>query len=195
MPIPPNIQTIIDGYTSNLSVRYPPYNLFRLSEGWATSGDADSDTTPNSYIYSNGTEFIVGNFAYSNIPLTTPFDGHDLWYHVFEENETDLEYSVQINALGEVVDISGLVTIFRLSEGDSVSDPGKVCIKPSSATLVYLSGINIIIGNTLYNDEGLSRTFSGGDLYYNVYTRTEQPLNYFIQIDNNGLVLDKINCE
>ena len=98
MPIPENIQTIISGYTSNLSVRYPPYNLFRLSTGWATSGEANSDTTPNSYIYSDGTEFIVGNFAYSNIPLTTAFNGQDLWYHIFQEDETDLDEKIIVDS-------------------------------------------------------------------------------------------------
>jgi hypothetical protein len=190
MAIPENIQTIINGYTSNLSVRYPSYNLFRLSDGWATSGEAESDTTPNSYIYSDGAEFIVGNFAYSNIPLTTSFDGQDLWYHIFQEDETDLEYSVQINTSGEVVDITGQITQFILSTGGLDS---KVCNLPVD-TPIYTASDRIDIGDVIYQDDRLSRTFDGSDLYYNVYDRTENPLNYFIQIDRNGLVLDKINC-
>jgi hypothetical protein len=194
MAIPENIQAIIDGYISNLSVRYPPYYLFRLSTGWSTSGEAESDTTPNSYIYSDGSEFIVGNFAYSNIPLTTSFDGQDLWYHIFQEDETDLEYSVQINTSGEVVDITGQITSFILSIGGVDSTPGKVCNLPVD-TPIYTASDRIDIGDVMYTDDRLSRTFAGSDLYYNVYDRTENPLNYFIQIDRNGLVLDKINCE
>jgi hypothetical protein len=194
MPIPENIQTIINGYTSNLSVRYPPYNLFRLSEGWVTSGEAESDTTPNSYIYSDGAEFIVGNFAYSNISQTTSFNGQDLWYHIFQEDETDLEYSVQINTSGEVVGITGQITPFILSTGGADSTPGKVCILPA-ITLIYAASGSINIGDVIYQDDRLSRTFDGSDLYYNVYDQSESPLLYFIQIDINGLVLDKINCE
>ena len=194
MAIPPNIQTIINAYTSNLSVRYPPYYLFRLSTGWGTSEDAESDTTPNSYIYSDGSEFIVGNFAYSNIPLTTSFDGQDLWYHIFQEDETDLEYSVQINTSGEVVDITGQITPFILSTGGADSTPGKVCNLPA-ITLIYAASGSINIGDVIYTDDSLSRTFDGSDLYYNVYDQSGSPLNYFIQIDSDGLVLDKINCE
>jgi hypothetical protein len=158
-----------------------------------TSGEAESDTTPNSYIYSNNEEFIVGNFAYSNIPLTTSFDGQDLWYHIFQEDETDLEYSVQINSSGEVVDITGQITPFRLSDGGGDSTPGKVCALPAK-TLIYAASGSINIGDIIYTDDRLTRTFNGSNLYYNVYDRVETPLNYFIQIDSNGLVLDKINC-
>ncbi len=192
MAIPPNIQTIIDGYTSNLSVRYPPYNLFRLSTGWATSGEANSDTTPNSYIYSDGTEFIVGNFAYSNIPLTTSFDGHDLWYHIFQEDETDLGYSVQINTSGEVVDISLGVVEFLISTffGDSLG----ACKTNESSISVYTNDPNYEINSVIYTDQQLTIRFPGKG-WYKIFNSSGVSLDFSIQIDRDGIIRDKTACE
>lgn len=196
MAVPEIVQTKIDSYINNtLRPRYPQYYLFRLSTGWATSAEADADTTYTSYVYSDGENvFEVGNFAFTNISQTTPFAGGDLWYHVFSEDKTDLDYSVQISNVGEVIDQSNQVTIFILSDGSSDNTPGKVCIAPSQ-TLVYNTSTDFIIGSYTYTDIRLTRVFDGNNLYYNVYNRNESLSGYFVQISSLGEVLDKINCK
>jgi hypothetical protein len=193
MPIPENIQTIISGYTSNLSVRYPPYNLFRLSTGWATSGEANSDISPNSYIYSNGSEFIVGNFAYSNIPLTTAFNGQDLWYHIFQEDETDLEYSVQINTSGEVVDISLGVVEFWVSL--PFQDEGSACLSNKTEWIVYTNDPNYGIGSVLYTNQSLTTPLDRGG-WYKIFDSAKVSLGFSILVsDNTGIIQNKFECK
>lgn len=192
MPIPPNIQTIIDGYTSNLSVRYPPYNLFRLSTGWATSGEANSDTAPNSYIYSDGAEFIVGNFAYSNIPLTTAFNGQDLWYHIFQEDETDLEYSVQINTSGEVVDISLGIVEFLITTFFASSI--EACRINEISISVYTNDPNYEINSIIYTNQSLTRPLVGKG-WYKIFNSSGVSLDFSILIDGDGIIRDKTACK
>jgi hypothetical protein len=192
MPIPPNIQTIIDGYTSNLSVRYPPYYLFRLSDGWATSGEANSDTTPNSYIYSDGTEFIVGNFAYSNIPLTTAFNGRDLWYHVFQEDETDLEYSVQINTSGEVVDISLGVVEFLITTFFASSIAA--CKINEISISVYTNDPNYEINSIIYTNQSLTTPLVGKG-WYKIFNSSGVSLDFSIEVNRDGIITDKTSCQ
>jgi hypothetical protein len=192
MAIPPNIQTIINGYTSNLSVRYPSYYLFRLSTGWATSGGANSDISPNSYIYSNGAEFIVGNFAYSNIPLTTAFNGQDLWYHIFQEDETDLEYSVQINTSGEVVNISLGVVEFLITTFFSSSITA--CKINEISISVYTNDPNYEINSIIYTNQSLTTPLVGKG-WYKIFNSSGVSLDFSISIDRDGIIIDKTACE
>ena len=195
MPIPEIVQNKINSIKSSLEVRYPPYYLFRISDGYVTSSEADADTTYTSYVYSDGVDtFETGNFSFTNISQTTPFAGGDLWYHAFSEDTTDLEYSVQISNTGEVLDQSNQVTIFKLSDPEGTGDPGKVCILPPT-TIVYNTSTNFRIGSYTYTDSRLTRPFVGKNGYYNVYDRFESPTGYFVQISSLGEVLDKINCE
>ena len=196
MAVPEIVQNKIDNYINNtLRPRYPQYYLFRISDGYATSSEADADTAYTSYVYSDGVNvFETGNFAFTNISQTTPFSGGDLWYHAFSEDTIDLEYSVQISNTGEVIDQSNQVTIFILSNGGGDATPGKVCILPPT-TIVYNTSTDFRIGSYTYTDDILTRPFEGLNLYYNVYDRFESPTGYFVQISPLGEVLDKINCE
>jgi hypothetical protein len=196
MAVPEIVQTKIDSYINNtLRPRYPQYYLFRISDGYVTSSEADADTTYTSYVYSDGVDtFETGNFSFTNISQTTPFAGGDLWYHAFSEDTTDLEYSVQISNTGEVLDQSNQVTIFILSDPEGTGDPEKVCILPPK-TIVYNTSTDFRIGSYTYTDSRLTRPFVGKNGYYNVYDRFESPTGYFVQISSLGEVLDKINCE
>lgn len=196
MAVPEIVQNKIDSYINNtLRPRYPQYYLFRISDGYVTSSEADADTTYTSYVYSDGVNaFETGNFAFTNISQTTPFAGGDLWYHVFSEDTTDLYYSVQISNIGEVTDQSNQVTIFILSNGVMDGTPSKLCDEPST-TLVYNTSRNFTIGSYTYDDSGLTRPFEGLNLYYNVYNSNESLAGYIVQISSLGEVLNKINCE
>ena len=196
MAVPEIVQNKIDNYINNtLRPRYPQYYLFRISDGYATSSEADADTAYTSYVYSDGVNvFETGNFAFTNISQTTPFSGGDLWYHAFSEDTIDLEYSVQISNTGEVIDQSNQVTIFILSDPEGTGDPGKVCILPSG-TPVYNTSTDFRIGSYTYIDSNLTRPFDGGGMFYNVYNSNETLSGYFVKISSLGEVLDKINCE
>ena len=137
-------------------------------------------------------EFIVGNFAYSNIPLTTSFDGQDLWYHIFQEDETDLGYSVQINTSGEVVDISLGVVEFLISTvfGDSLG----ACKTNESSISVYTNDPNYEINSVIYTDQQLTMRFPGKG-WYKIFNSSGVSLDFSIQIDRDGIIRDKTACE
>ena len=193
MPIPEIVQQKIDSLKSSLEVRYPPYYLFRLSTGWGTSEDAQLDTTYNSYVYSDGVGVLnTGNFAFTNISLSTAFAGGELWYHVFAEDGTDLSYSVQIGNNGQVFNQTTVVIEFWVSFG--YIDAPNACLKGTPETQVYTNDPDLNIDSILYNDSSLTSPFTGQGATFEIYNSGQTPLGFAVTVDNGGMIRNKTVC-
>jgi hypothetical protein len=99
---PKRVQDKINSYIERLSSRY---NFYKISDGYESSRDAQSDTTPVTTVYSNSTP-STGIIIYSDIAKTIKYDGGGLWYHVFNSSGSSLSLVVQINDKGIVIDES-----------------------------------------------------------------------------------------
>jgi hypothetical protein len=194
MPIPEIVQQKIDSLKSSLEVRYPPYYLFRISTGWAASGEAQLDTTYNSYIYSDGVGVLyTGNFAFTNISLSTPFAGGELWYHVFAEDGTDLSYSVQIGNNGQVFNQTTTVIEFWVSFG--YIDAPNACFKGTPAKQVYTNDPNLNVDSVLYIDSLLTEPLVGEGATFKMYDSSQTPLGFAVTVDNGGMIRNKTVCK
>ena len=102
--IPREAQEKMINYNFVLSGRYTPaIDYFKLSAGYTRSGDAASDTTPVSAIYtgdnkSPGTSSIIS----INQNKSINYNGGDLWYHVFDSASVDLQFIILIGTEGIV---------------------------------------------------------------------------------------------
>lgn len=194
MAIPEIVQQKIDSLKSSLEVRYPPYYLFRLSTGWGTSEDAQLDTTYNSYVYSDGVGVLnTGNFAFTNISLSTPFAGGESWYHVFAEDGTDLSYSVQIANNGEVFNETTGVIEFWVSQPGA--DAPNICSKGTPTKQVYTNDPDLNIDSVLYNDSSLTSPLVGGGNVFKMYDSSQTPLGFAVTVDNGGMIRNKTVCK
>ncbi len=98
------IQDKINTYNNILLDRYPPnIPYYKLSIGHVKSGDAVSDTTPNSSIFtSDDSQPDIDSLIFTDITKTSRLNGGSLYYHVFASNGSDLLYIIQIDASGRV---------------------------------------------------------------------------------------------
>jgi hypothetical protein len=196
MPIPEIVQNKINSLKSNLEVRYPPYNLKRLSIGYASSQDAYNDTTINSYIYSNNlTDFTTGDIAYTDKTLSTTFSGGELWYHIFSEIQDDLGYAAQIDASGNILDIYSGATVYSIKLSPPVDNSPGACSRIPTDTTYYTNDDTFQIGSIIYTDPDLTTPFFGANQYYSVYDESKTPYGIAIQIDRNGVILINNNCK
>jgi hypothetical protein len=106
--LPLRIQEKIQMYTSILTNRYPP-NIpsWKISTGYASFRDAQSDTTPVETIYSlDDSQPTTGSKVFSDSSKTTVYDGSSLWFHLFNSSGTSLSTVIQINNKGDVINRS-----------------------------------------------------------------------------------------
>jgi hypothetical protein len=98
------IQEKIDTYTNILLNRYPPgVQYYKISIGHVKTGDAVSDTTPHSSIFtSDDSQPATGSTIFTDQGKTIRLKGADLYYHVFAADGVDLSYIIRINSSGIV---------------------------------------------------------------------------------------------
>lgn len=198
MAIPEIVQTKINSMKASLEVIYPPYNLKRLSTGYASSQDAYNDTTINSYVYSdNLNDFTIGDTSYTDKTLSSPFNGGELWYHVFSEIQDDLGYAVQIDGVGQIVDTYSGTTIYQIELSTPQIDSGKACTEriPANKTIYYVTDNTFPINSIVYTNSELTRTFNGENLYYLVFNKSNVSYNIYIRIDGSGVIRDSGQCK
>ena len=194
MAIPEIVQTKINSVKTSLEVRYPPYSLKRLSTGYASSQDAYNDTTINSYVYSdNLNDFTIGDTSYTDKTLLSPFNGGELWYHVFSEIQDDLGYAVQVGGVGQIVDTySGNVT-YTINLSGGFPDQ-RACGQPTQANQFYTLDNTFQPGSIIYTDINLTTPYNGRSLIYAVYDDQKRPYGVAIQINSSGQILKLTNC-
>lgn len=198
MAIPEIVQTKINSMKASLEVIYPPYNLKRLSTGYASSQDAYNDTTINSYVYSdNLNDFTIGDTSYTDKTLLSPFNGGELWYHVFSEIQDDLGYAVQIDGVGQIVDTYSGTTIYQIKLSTPQIDSGKACTEriPANKTIYYVTDNTFPINSIVYTNSKLTRTFNGENLYYLVFNTSDVSYGIYIRIDGSGVIRDSGQCK
>ena len=198
MAIPEIVQTKINSMKASLEVIYPPYNLKRLSTGYASSQDAYNDTTINSYVYSdNLNDFTIGDTSYTDKTLLSPFNGGELWYHVFSEIQDDLGYAVQVSGVGQIVDTYSGTTIYQIKLSTPQIDSGKACTEriPANETIYYVTDNTFPINSIVYTNSELTRTFNGENLYYLVFNESNVSYNIYIRIDGSGVIRDSGQCK
>lgn len=198
MPIPEAIQTKIDSYKSGLVVRYPAYNCRRLSSGYASSADAFNDTSFTLTVFSdNINDFTTGDIASSDKEGSTAFDGQSLWYHVFNETGSDLEYAVQIDVTGSVLDIYTGATPYPIKLTPSGRDALEVCaIGRPLDTIYYVSDVAFPAGNFIYTDSELTTPWRGGNnSYFGTYDNLDTPYGIAIAVDRSGTIIDNQSCK
>ena len=194
MAIPEIVQTKINSMVTSLEVRYPPYNLKRLSVGYASSQDAYNDTTISLYVYSdNLNDFTIGDTSYTDKTLSTPFNGGELWYHVFSEIQDDLGYAVQVGGLGQIVaTYFGNVT-YTINLSNGFPDRA-ACGRETQENLFYTLDNTFQPGSIIYTDINLTRPYDGRNLVYAVYDDQKNPYGVAIQINSSGQIVRLINC-
>ena len=194
MAIPEIVQTKINSMVTSLEVRYPPYNLKRLSVGYASSQDAYNDTTISLYVYSdNLNDFTIGDTSYTDKTLSTPFNGGELWYHVFSEIQDDLGYAVQVGGLGQIVaTYFGNVT-YTINLSNGFPDRA-ACGRETQENPFYTLDNTFQPGSIIYTDINLTRPYDGRNLVYAVYDDQKNPYGVAIQINSSGQIVRLINC-
>lgn len=198
MAIPEIVQTKINSMKASLEVIYPPYNLKRLSTGYASSQDAYNDTTINSYVYSdNLNDFTIGDTSYTDKTLSSTFNGGELWYHVFSEIQDDLGYAVQIDGVGQIVDTYSGTTIYQIELSTPQIDSGKACTEtsPANKTIYYVTDNTFPIDSIVYTNSELNRVLNGNNLYYLVFNTSDVSYNIYIRIDGSGVIRDSGQCK
>ena len=198
MAIPEIVQTKINSMKASLDTIYPPYNLKRLSTGYASSQDAYNDTTINSYVYSdNLNDFTIGDTSYTDKTLLSPFNGGELWYHVFSEIQDDLGYAVQVSGVGQIVDTYSGTTIYQIELSTPQIDSGKACTEriPANKTIYYVTDNTFPINSIVYTNSKLTRTFNGENLYYLVFNTSDVSYGIYIRIDGSGVIRDSGQCK
>jgi len=98
---PQRIQDKINLYTERLNSRYTYY---KISDGYATSRDAQNDNVPITNIWTKSGSPSTGITVYSNIQKTTPVNGAGLWYNLFNSSDSSLSLVIQISEKGSVID-------------------------------------------------------------------------------------------
>lgn len=194
MAIPEIVQTKINSMKTSLEVIYPPYNLKRLSTGYASSQDAYNDTTINSYVYSdNLNDFTIGDTSYTDKTLSSPFNGGELWYHVFSEIQDDLGYAVQVGGLGQIVaTYFGNVT-YTINLSNGFPDQA-ACGRAAQENPFYTLDNTFQPGSIIYTDINLTTPYDGRNLVYAVYDDQKNPYGVAIQINGSGQIVKLINC-
>jgi hypothetical protein len=198
MAIPEIVQTKINSMKASLEAIYPPYNLKRLSTGYASSQDAYNDTTINSYVYSdNLNDFTIGDTSYTDKTLSSTFNGGELWYHVFSEIQDDLGYAVQISGLGQIVDTYFGTTTYQIKLSTPQIDLGKACTEtsPADETIYYVTDNTFPIDSIVYTNSELNRVLNGNNLYYLVFNTSDVSYNIYIRIDGSGVIRDSGQCK
>ena len=194
MAIPEIVQTKINSMKASLEVIYPPYNLKRLSTGYASSQDAYNDTTINSYVYSdNLNDFTIGDTSYTDKTLLSPFNGGELWYHVFSEIQDDLEYAVQVGGVGQIVDTYFGNVTYTINLSNGFPDQ-RACGQPTQAKQFYTLDNTFQPGSIIYTDINLTTPYDGRSLIYAVYDDQKRPYGVAIQINSSGQILKLTNC-
>jgi hypothetical protein len=197
MAIPEAIRTKIDSYKSGLSVRYPAYNCKRLSAGYASSEEAFNDTSFTLTIFSdNINDFTTGDTAYSEKDGSTVFDGQSLWYHVFGESGGDLEYAVQIDVAGAVLDVYAGAASYPIKLTPPAGDGINACkIDRAEETVYYVNDVTFPIGNFIYTDSELTTPWRGGsNSYFGTYDDLDTPFGIAIAVDRRGTIVDNVPC-
>jgi hypothetical protein len=194
MAIPEIVQTKINSVKTSLEVRYPPYNLKRLSSGYESSQDAYNDTRINSYVYSdNLNDLTIGDISYTDKTLSSPFNGGELWYHVFSEIQDDLEYAVQVGGLGQIVDTYFGNVTYTINLSNGFPDQ-RACGRETQENPFYTLDNTFQPGSIIYTDKNLTTPYDGRNLVYAVYDDQKNPYGVAIQINGSGQIVKLINC-
>ena len=105
MALPGRVQDKIDNYQTILVARYPP-NIpsWKLSTGYATSRNAELDTTPVTNVYSLDDVLpTITSTLLTDSAKTLPFNGSSQWFHLFDSGGSSLNTTLQITTKGIVV--------------------------------------------------------------------------------------------
>jgi hypothetical protein len=105
MALPGRVQTKKESYTTILTSRYPPNTpSWKLSTGYATSRDAELDTTPVTTVYSlDDAQPTTTSTLLTDSAKTLLFNGSSQWFHLFDSGGSSLNATLQITTKGVVV--------------------------------------------------------------------------------------------
>ena len=151
--------------------------------GFVASGDSCSDVSTGLTLYSFDNPPLIGTVLYSDVNLTVPFLGNNLWRKASGTN------TYQIDDNGIVMNITTCSTLpanqFNFSQEGKPSG-NDACGDPHQMSLFSTSTV-LQVGSKMYTDFALQNVFVGNTFWY----KSE---NQAYLIDINGNILEIFTC-